>query len=91
MTNTTTQITNIAHLLDLTAYAGDFIADYDMDAVHAEYVAALNESAGAGITVHANGDVIAEIDRADVARDIDWKALADGIDAAPIFERHDLS
>ena len=86
---TTTQITNIAHLLDLTAYAGDFINDYDMDAVHADFLDQLNRDAFDGITIHANGDVIADVRMAGIARQIDWQSLVDGIDAAPIFESHD--
>lgn len=89
---TTTQITNIAHLLDLTAYAGEFIDDYDMDAVHADYVAAINaEILPESVTVYANGDVIADIETADAAREIDWKTVADDVNAAPIFKRHDIT
>lgn len=86
---TTTQITNIAHLLDLTDYAGDYIADYDMAAVHADYLKAIQRELPAGITLHANGDVIATLARADRARGLHWRALANSIDVAPIFERHD--
>lgn len=88
---TTTQITNISHLLDLDAYAGDFLTDYDMDAVRADYLAQLNHDIPDGIVVYTNGDVIAEIKLAGVARQLDWRLLADGIDAAPIFERHDVT
>jgi hypothetical protein len=86
---TTTPITNIADLLDLTNYAGDFLADYDMDAIRSEYVAAIAAAAGDGIHVYANGDVIADLDRADNARDLDWRELTERIDVAAIFERHD--
>lgn len=86
---TTTQITNIADLLDLTDAAGDFLDDFDMDAVHADYLAEVNLSLPTGIDVLANGGVIADLDRADFAREIDWKELTDNIDVAPIFERHD--
>jgi hypothetical protein len=90
---TTTQITNIAHELDLTDYAGEFIDDYDMDAVHADYVQLLNDDlAGNGyrsVRILANGDVIAELDEADAAREIDWRDLTNERNVAPIFERHD--
>lgn len=86
---TTTQITNIASLLDLTDAAGDFLDDFDMDAVHADYLAEVNLSLPTGIDVLANGDVIADLDRADFAREIDWKELTDNIDTEPIFERCD--
>jgi len=89
---TTTQITNIAELLDLTAYAGDYLDDYDMDAVRVDYVAAINDRILLdGVTVYVNGDVIADVETADDARDIDWKSLADAIDASAIFERHDVA
>lgn len=87
--STTTQITNISHLLDLTDYAGEFIADYDMDAVHADYVELLNCDLPDGITLYANGDVIADVDLADEARDIDWADLTNRRAVDPIFERHD--
>lgn len=86
---TTTQITNIAHLLDLTAYAGQFIDDYDMDAVHADYVSLLNCDLPDGITLYPNGDVIAQVELADQARAIDWDDLTNERNVAAIFEPHD--
>ena len=86
---TTTHITNIAHLLDLTDYVGDFADDYDMDAARADYVSLLNCGLPVRITLYANGDVIAETWLADRARDIDWADLANERDIAPIFERHE--
>lgn len=86
---TTTQITNVAHLLDLTAYAGDFVADYDMDAVRRDYVSMLNCELPDGITLHASGDVYALVELADYARNIDWADLTNERDLAPIFQRHD--
>ena len=88
---TTTQITNIAHLLDLTDYVNEFAGDYDMDAVHRDYVAAVERSAGDGITICGNGDVIADVDVADKARDIDWGALVEEVDIDAILQRHDVS
>lgn len=87
----TTQITNIADKLDLTAYAGDFIDDYDMDAVYGDYIAAIDRELPDGITLCANGDVIAEVEVADQAREIDWDAITDGIDVVPIFQEHDVT
>lgn len=89
---TTTPITNIGHLLDLTGYAGDFEADYDMGAVHADYLTAINDITAPGITIHASGEVFAEVgEPAHIARNADWHALLSQIDVAPIFERHDLA
>jgi hypothetical protein len=90
---TTTQITNIGHLLDLTAYAGEFVGDYDMDAVHADYVTMLNDelatTGDSGIVICNNGDVVAELDMADRAREIDWRDFTNERNVVPIFERHD--
>ena len=84
----TTQITNIAHKLDLTDYVGEFIDDYDMDAVYCDYVSMLNGDLPDGITLTRNGDVYAEVELADEARDIDWDEFIEDHDVAPIFERH---
>lgn len=86
---TTTQITNIAHLLDLTDYAGEFIGDYDMDAVHRDYVELLNCDLPDGIDLLANGDVIADLSLADQARDIDWVDFTNERNVESIFDRHD--
>ena len=86
---TTTQITNIADKLDLTAYAGDFIDDYDMAAVHADYVDRLSDDLPVGIDLLRNGDVIATLAKADEARDFDWDEFIGAHDPADIFERHD--
>lgn len=89
---TTTHVTNIAHLLDLTAYAGDFIDDYDMDAVNADYLAAVNDEILLdGVVVCGNGDVIAPVDSADDARSIDWEMVTGHIKVQAIFERHDVT
>lgn len=88
---TTTQITNIAQQLDLTDYAGEFVDDYDMDAVHADYVSMLDCDLPDGITLCANGDVIADIDLADQARNIDWSDLTSRRPVQEIFDRHDVT
>ena len=88
---TTTQITNIAHLLDLTDYVNDFADDYDMDAVHRDYVQAVEDSVFDGITICLNGDVIAELRMAGIARDIDWGDIVEGVDIDSILQRHDKS
>lgn len=85
---TTTEITNIAHLLELDAYYGDYADDYDTDAIRADYVDALNDLAGDGVIVTASGLVYADLDYADQARDIDWRELAESIDLDPIAFKH---
>ena len=86
---TTTQITNIAHLMDLTDYAGDFFDSYDMDEVHEDWLTEIQARVPRGVTICNNGDVIAELDVAEEARGIDWGAITEDIDPAPIFERHE--
>jgi DNA-binding phage protein len=86
---TTTQITNIASKFDLNSYAGQFAGDFDMEAVHADYVTRLNEALPRGITLARNGDVYADVDVADEARDIDWDEFIGDYDPADLFERHD--
>jgi hypothetical protein len=87
---TTTQITNIADRLDISAYAGDFVDDYDMDAVHADFVVRLNENLPDGVFLANNGDVYAEVgDAAEKASEIDWKEFVDETPSEDLFERHD--
>lgn len=87
---TTTQVDNIPQRLDLTSYAGDYLTDFDMDAVHGDYVAAINERLPAGVTLADNGMVFADVD---VAYDLelDWDEITADIDVAAIFQRHDVS
>jgi len=90
---TTTRITNIARELDLTAYVGEFIGDYDMPAVYVEYVYQLNCDIPDWVTVYGNGDVIADADHADQAREIDWyavlKTFSESGQLDRILQRHD--
>lgn len=88
---TTTQITTLDPDFGLTSYAGDYAADFDMDAVRADYLAALNEAVDHDVMVAANGMVFASVAMADTARQIDWDTLHDSIDVAAIFQRHDVS
>lgn len=86
---TTTHITNIAHLLDLDAYAGEFIDDYDMDAVRRDYTDRLDEHLPAGMRLASNGDIYAELDSADEAREFNFAAFIGNHDPADLFEKHD--
>jgi hypothetical protein len=88
---TTTEITNIADMLDLSAVYGDFSDDFDTDGVQNAYVEALQEAArviAPSVTVHFNGMVIAEVTDADAARSINWLGLDNGIDITPILAAH---
>jgi len=98
---TTTQLGNIADLLDLNDYVGEFVDHYDMDAVHADYAAAVQDLLPDGVTLLGNGDVLAECDMRgnslvdwssvpqDYTRAIDWETLTERIDLDAILERHD--
>lgn len=88
---TTTQIANIGHLLDLADYAGDLLADYDMDEVRSDYVDEIQARLPQGVTLLGNGEVIADVDVAEQARELDWDGILEDIDVAPVFERHDKS
>jgi hypothetical protein len=64
---------------------------FDMDAVHADYMHEINTRVPVGVAVAANGMVFAVVDVAEEAREIDWQAIADDIDVAAIFQRHDVT
>lgn len=86
---TTTQITTID--LDLGPAAGDFHSDYDWDAITRDYAEALESACGVeGVTICANGDVIATVETADQAREIDWREVSEAIDGYSILGRHEV-
>lgn len=85
---TTTQLQPSLRI-DLHDYAGEHAEHFDMDAVHADFVAAVNEAAPEGFWVSPAGDIYAEVDRVDDAPD--WDELLRRIDPAPIFQRHDVT
>lgn len=70
-------------------YFGDFSDDYDHVAIGTDYLAAINEQLPDRVTFHAGGDLIAELDAADTARDLDLTEIAEGIDFGEIAARHD--
>lgn len=86
---TTTHITNIAHRLDISDYAGALVEDYDMEKINAEYLAKINGLLPVGIEVFENGDVISDLDVAGWAREIYWDEITAAIDVDEIFERND--
>jgi hypothetical protein len=72
------------------AWFGDHHADFDHDGIRQEYLAALNVQLPAGVTLHANGDVIAEVDAADQARDLVLGDLEDQTNFVAIAQRHTI-
>jgi len=94
---TSTPIADISDILYIDDIYGDYADDYDTNAIQGTYVNALQAAArdasgASSIIVHASGMVFVDIDDpcADQAHDLDWRALADGIDLRPIIKANDL-
>ena len=90
---TTTQIASIREILDLTAIYNGYEDDYNAAGVLNDYLKALQAAAQAiapSVTIHLNGLVIASIEDADAAREIDFRELADSIDITPILAAHEI-
>ena len=89
---TTTELNaSIAHLLDVSPWLGDFVGDYDVAAITADYAAALSEAAGQGVQVTVSGVVVVEVDQVEQALGIDWGELAEGVDLVAIAARHEIT
>lgn len=63
-------------------------ADFDTEAVDDAILAQLNRMLPLGILVERNGRVLADEDKADDARSIDWAALLKRIDIDQILADH---
>jgi hypothetical protein len=63
-------------------------ADFDTEAVDDAILAQLNRLVPMGITVERSGRVLADEDRADIARGLDWSALLGQIDIDQILAEH---
>lgn len=87
---TNIQITDISRILDIGGYYGDYAADFDVDTILGEYVAALDQAAGPDIWVTRSGQVYAALDAAERARQIPWQELAEEIDLEQIARRHEI-
>jgi len=72
--------------------SGDYLArvgaDFDTEAVDDAILAELNRMLPDGIVVERSGRVLAEEERADEARAIDWDALLQRIDVDQILAEH---
>jgi hypothetical protein len=98
---TTTEIADIADMLYLGDYVGEFVDDYDMDAVHRDLIDAIQARLPQEATVISSGMVYAECDMdrnlagdwSGVPRNewdgIDWAAIIRSVDIDTILERHD--
>lgn len=69
------------------SYAGDFAADYDLDAVAADWNAAINAQLPEGVVMANNGQIFypAEFD----LDTIDIKDIVEGIDLDTIMQSHE--
>ena len=86
---TTIEITT-TDILDIPGeYYGDHVDDYDHDAIRSDYRDAIQELLPAGVVLALNGQVFAELDVADEARQIDWRKIAEEVDFDAIVARHD--
>ena len=63
-------------------------ADFDTEAVDDAILAELNRMLPLGIVVERNGRVLADEDKADEARSIDWSTLLKRIDVDQILADH---
>lgn len=91
---TTTNVGEIGNLLDLSSWAPDDIDDFDMAGVRRDYLAAINgklEREYPGVTAYDNGMVMADVDVAERAREIDWEAFVRDIDVEEVFVRNERS
>ena len=70
-------------------YYGDYVDDYDHEAIRADYRDAIQALLPDGVYLMANGLVIAEDDVADEARAIDFQSIAESVDFDAIIQRHD--
>ncbi|MGO4535645.1 hypothetical protein [Leifsonia sp. 2MCAF36] len=72
--------------------SGDYLArvgaDFDTEAVDDAILAELNRMVPEGIVVERSGRVLAEEDKVDEARAIDWEALLKRIDVDQILAEH---
>ena len=84
---TTTQLPSID--IDLNNYVGDFVDDYDMDAVHAGYAAALEALLPEGVYITRYGDVFADVTVLDQLAEIDIDELREQIDIDAILARNE--
>ena len=88
-TDTTTEIADIGDLLILTDWYGEYAADFDTAATHAAYVDAVQAAAreiAPDVVVTRSGVVYIYVTDpdAEVARQIDWKALVESVDVSAI-------
>jgi hypothetical protein len=80
----------------LLAYSGDFIDDFVMDYVEADYVSALDDAAAKVrpdlIFLWGVDEIIADIDADPITSDqaADINAAIDEIDMKAIFDRHEI-
>lgn len=70
-------------------YAGDFASDYDLDAVAADWNAAINEQLPEGVVMANNGQVFYDQDFD--LDSIDLKDIVESIDLDALLQAHDSS
>jgi hypothetical protein len=77
----------------LTAVAGDFAADYDLDAAETDYLAELDRHLPGGYHIARNGQLYGPADDDWFARnfegEVDYLGFIEDIDVNPILARHE--
>ena len=86
---TTTQIGTFDYTTP-AEFFGDYAGDFDIDAINDEVLDELNAMLPRGVTVARNGMIVATIEAADEAREIDWRELLDQIDVDAIMIKHEI-
>lgn len=86
-TMTTTTVTTYDYRVP-AEYYGDQFDRIDTAAVDADVLDALNDLLPEGIRLAANGDVIADVDMADEAREIDWAELVANVAIDDVIAEH---
>lgn len=77
-------------ILDIPGeYYGDYVDDYNHNAIRTDYQQAVQAALPEGVYLMANGMVFAEEDAVDAAYGIDWSEIAESVDIDEIIQRHD--
>jgi hypothetical protein len=86
---TTTQITSFDYTIPVE-YFGDFADDYAIDLINDEVCDAINDELPEGVALACNGMLFAEVEVADVARELDLREILEDLDIEAIIRRHEI-
>lgn len=87
MNDTTTQLReNHFELLAIDDWFGDYVQDYDVEAIRWDLMNLINERLPEGFTLFLTGEVIANVDALDV--EVDWGSLTTEDDLIALADKH---